>query len=124
MMSLEQRTDFAERDRLVLQYAGLVKTTARRLAQRLPSHVEVADLISIGVLGLIDAASRYQPSTGVPFDAFARRRVHGAMLDALREHGLGAALAAQDAARPGQRDCRPAPLGRARAGPRRRSPRR
>jgi len=42
-------------------------------------------LMSIGVLGLIDAASRYQPSTGVPFDAFARRRVHGAMLDALRD---------------------------------------
>lgn len=84
MMALEQ-IDYTERDRLVMQHAGLVKTTARRLAQRLPSHVEIADLMSIGVLGLIDAASRYQPSTGVPFDAFARRRVHGAMLDALRD---------------------------------------
>lgn len=41
--------------------------------------------MSIGTLGLIDAAGRYQPSLGVPFDAFARRRIHGAMLDALRE---------------------------------------
>jgi RNA polymerase sigma factor for flagellar operon FliA len=75
----------AERDRLVIDHVGLVKTIASRLAQRLPSQVEVVDLISVGVLGLIDAAGRYQPATGVPFDAFARRRVRGAMLDALRD---------------------------------------
>jgi len=63
----------------------LVKSMAQRLAQRLPSQVEMNDLISVGVLGLIDAAGRYKPTLGVPFDAFARRRVHGAMLDALRE---------------------------------------
>jgi RNA polymerase sigma factor for flagellar operon FliA len=45
----------------------------------------MTDLISVGVLGLIDAAGRYRPSMGVPFDAFARRRVQGAMLDALRD---------------------------------------
>ena len=45
----------------------------------------MSELISVGVLGLIDAAGRYRPSLGVPFDAFARRRVQGAMLDALRE---------------------------------------
>jgi RNA polymerase sigma factor for flagellar operon FliA len=73
------------RDRLVMEHVGLVKTLAQRLAQRLPSQVEMNDLISVGVLGLIDAASRYRPSLGVPFDAFARRRVNGAMLDALRE---------------------------------------
>ena len=56
-----------------------------RLAQRVPSQVEMTELISVGVLGLIDAAGRYKPSLGVPFDAFARRRIHGAMLDALRE---------------------------------------
>jgi RNA polymerase sigma factor FliA len=74
-----------ERDRLVIAHVGLVRATAHRLAQRLPSQVDIADLISIGVLGLIDAAGRYQASLGVPFDAFARRRVHGAMLDALRD---------------------------------------
>jgi RNA polymerase sigma factor for flagellar operon FliA len=57
---------------------------AQRLARRLPPQVDVADLVSIGVLGLIEAAGRYQASTGVPFDAFARRRVQGAMLDELR----------------------------------------
>jgi RNA polymerase sigma factor for flagellar operon FliA len=68
-----------------MEHVPLVKTMAQRLAQRLPSQVEVSDLVSVGVLGLIDAAGRYKPASGVPFDAFARRRVHGAMLDSLRE---------------------------------------
>jgi RNA polymerase sigma factor for flagellar operon FliA len=73
------------RDRLVMEHVTLVKTLAQRLAQRLPSQVEVSDLVSVGVLGLIDAAARYKPTLGVPFDAFARRRVQGAMLDSLRD---------------------------------------
>ena len=73
------------RDELVMQHVPLVKTLAQRLAQRLPSQVEVSDLIGVGVIGLIDAATRYKPTLGVPFDAFARRRVQGAMLDSLRE---------------------------------------
>jgi RNA polymerase sigma factor for flagellar operon FliA len=73
------------RDQLVMQHVPLVKTLAQRLAQRLPSQVEVNDLISVGVIGLIDAAGRYKPTLGVPFDAFARRRVQGAMLDSLRD---------------------------------------
>ena len=75
----------AERDQLVIDHVGLVKAMAHRLAQRLPSQVEMTELISVGVLGLIDAAGRYRPSMGVPFDAFARRRIQGAMLDALRD---------------------------------------
>jgi RNA polymerase sigma factor FliA len=78
-------TDTETRDKLVMEYVPLVKTLAHRLAQRLPAQVEMSDLISVGVLGLIDAAGRYKPSLGVPFDAFARRRVQGAMLDSLRE---------------------------------------
>ena len=78
-------TNLDARDQLVIDHVPLVKSMAQRLAQRLPSQVEMNDLISVGVLGLIDAAGRYKPTLGVPFDAFARRRVHGAMLDALRE---------------------------------------
>ena len=77
--------DHSERDRLVVAHIGLVKALAHRLAQRLPPQVEIPDLISIGVLGLMEAAGRYRASLGVPFDAFARRRVQGAMLDALRD---------------------------------------
>jgi len=73
------------RNALVMSHVGLVKALANRLAGRIPPQVEVSELIGVGVLGLIDAAGRYRPALGVPFDAFARRRIHGAMLDALRE---------------------------------------
>lgn len=85
MRMTEAAVDTSARDRLVLEFAPLVKTLARRLARRLPSTVDVDDLMSIGMVGLIEAAGRYRPTLGVPFDAFARRRVHGAMLDALRD---------------------------------------
>jgi RNA polymerase sigma factor for flagellar operon FliA len=72
------------RDELILENVPLVKSLAQRLARRLPLQVNVEDLVSAGVLGLVDAAGRYKPTLGVPFQAFARRRVQGAMLDALR----------------------------------------
>lgn len=84
-MTATEASTSVDRDQLVINHVGLVKVMAHRLAQRLPSQVEMSDLISVGVLGLIDAAGRYRPAMGVPFDAFARRRVQGAMLDALRD---------------------------------------
>jgi RNA polymerase sigma factor FliA len=84
-MSVDADENLTERDQLVMQHVGLVKTLASRLASRLPSQVEISELISVGVIGLIDAAGRFKPSLGVPFDAFARRRIHGAMLDSLRD---------------------------------------
>jgi RNA polymerase sigma factor FliA len=77
--------DLGERNRLVIEHVGLVKAMACRMVRRLPSQVELSDLISAGVLGLFEAAERYRPAAGVPFDAFARRRLQGAMLDALRD---------------------------------------
>jgi RNA polymerase sigma factor for flagellar operon FliA len=76
--------DLQQRDALVMAHVDLVRSMAHRLGRRVPSHVELSELVSVGVVGLIDAAARYQPALGVPFDAFARRRIHGAMLDALR----------------------------------------
>jgi RNA polymerase sigma factor for flagellar operon FliA len=69
----------------VVGHIELVKVLAQRLARRLPVQIELAELVSIGILGLVEAAGRYRPSMGVPFDAYARRRVQGAMLDELRE---------------------------------------
>lgn len=80
----EADVDTSTRDQLVMEHIGLVKAMASRLANRLPPQVEVSELVSVGVLGLIDAAGRFRPSLGVPFSAFARRRIHGAMLDSLR----------------------------------------
>src|SRR5262245_13200171 len=72
-MSAAIAVDPAVRDQLVMTHVDLVKAMASRLRRRLPSQVEVSELVSVGVLGLIDAATRYQPTLGVPFDAFARR---------------------------------------------------
>ncbi len=77
--------DVDKRNRLVTENVGLVKAMAYRLMRRVPAHIELSDLISVGVLGLLEAAERYRPSVGVPFDAFARRRLQGAMLDSLRD---------------------------------------
>lgn len=84
MQTMAGDADNAIRDQLVMEHVGLVKAMASRLANRLPPQVEVSELVSVGVLGLIDAAGRFRPSLGVPFSAFARRRIHGAMLDSLR----------------------------------------
>lgn len=76
--------DPSRRNALVMEHVSLVRSTAIRLGRRLPSQVELSELVSVGMLGLIEAANRYEPALCVPFDAFARRRIHGAMLDALR----------------------------------------
>lgn len=65
-------------------YLPLVKSVAARIAARLPRTVDVDDLIGAGVLGLINAASQYDKSRGVPFDKYAEIRVRGAILDELR----------------------------------------
>lgn len=68
----------------VEDHLPLVRTIARVLSRRLPPTVELDELISDGVLGLIDAARRYDPSRGVGFSAYAGHRIRGAILDGLR----------------------------------------
>jgi RNA polymerase sigma factor for flagellar operon FliA len=82
--AVAEQQHLADRNQLVLDNVGLVKALALRMARRVPAQVEVSELMSVGMVGLIDAAGRFQQALGVPFDAFARRRVHGAMLDWLR----------------------------------------
>jgi RNA polymerase sigma factor for flagellar operon FliA len=55
-----------------------------RIAARLPSHIDAADLHSVGVIGLIDAANKFDPSRGIKFSTYAEHRVKGAILDELR----------------------------------------
>jgi RNA polymerase sigma factor FliA len=61
-----------------------IEKVARRLARRLPAHVEIDDLVSAGVIGLMEAADRYDPKRVDRFEAFAEFRIRGAMLDDLR----------------------------------------
>ncbi len=76
--------DATLRNRLVLQYSPLVKYVAGRVRSRLPDTVEVDDLVSDGVVGLIDAISRFEPARGLSFQTFAVPRIRGAILDGLR----------------------------------------
>jgi RNA polymerase sigma factor for flagellar operon FliA len=62
----------------------LVRYIAARIASTIPASVELDDLIQTGTLGLIDAVRRYDASKGIPFPAYARYRIRGAILDALR----------------------------------------
>ncbi len=68
----------------ILDHYPMVRAMAYRIYQRLPRQVDVDDLISAGVLGLIAACQRYDASRSVPFDTYARHRVRGAIVDALR----------------------------------------
>ncbi len=72
------------RNRLVLQYSPLVKYVAGRLRARLPESVEYADLVSDGIIGLMEAIDRFEPERGLTFQTFAVPRIRGAMVDALR----------------------------------------
>ncbi len=76
--------DERARERLVVAYSPLVKFIAGRMASGLPSHVEEADLVSYGLLGLIGAIERYELDRDVKFETFAVARVKGAIIDELR----------------------------------------
>jgi len=73
-----------EKQELATQYARLVKHIALRLAVKLPVHIQVDDLIHDGVIGLMEALNRFDPSKRIKFQTFASTRIQGAMLDALR----------------------------------------
>jgi len=72
------------RDKLIVQYAPLVKYVAGRVGVGLPRNVEQADLASFGVFGLLDAIEKFDPERGYPFETYAIARIKGAILDELR----------------------------------------
>ena len=74
--------------RPIEEYLPFVKRVAQRLARRLPSHIALEDLISAGVVGLLEAMSRYDSSRVTDFEKFAEFRVKGAILDDLRRRDL------------------------------------
>jgi RNA polymerase sigma factor for flagellar operon FliA len=72
------------RDRLIVNYAPLVKYVAGRMSSALPAHVDESDLISYGLIGLIGAVERYDPDRAVKFETYAVSRIKGAIIDELR----------------------------------------
>lgn len=75
-----------DRDQLVNHFAPLVKRIAFHLMARLPSSVHVDDLVQNGMIGLLDAISRFETGHGAQFETYAVQRIRGAMLDGLREN--------------------------------------
>ncbi|MGM0608281.1 MAG: FliA/WhiG family RNA polymerase sigma factor [Candidatus Muiribacteriota bacterium] len=82
---LLKRKSKSDKKKLIENYAPLVKKIAGRIAMNLPSHVDINDLISYGVFGLIDAIEKYRPELNVKFDFYARRRISGSIYDGLRK---------------------------------------
>ena len=68
----------------VVAYLPFVESLARRMASTMPHSIDLGDLVQDGVLGLMDAAHRFDERRGIKFETFAERRVRGAMIDALR----------------------------------------
>ncbi len=80
----KEYNDQSARDQLILNYAPLVKYVAGRMSAALPSHVDEADLISYGLLGLINAVERFDPKRRIKFETYAVTRIKGAIIDELR----------------------------------------
>ncbi len=74
-----------ERDQIVLEHLSLVKAIAVRVHENLPVHVDLDDLVHAGVMGLFDAAQKYNPDKKVVFQSYAKHRIKGAILDSLRQ---------------------------------------
>jgi RNA polymerase sigma factor for flagellar operon FliA len=73
-----------EQERLLLEHLPIVRFLARRIHERLPQHVDIEDLVSAGVVGLMDAFTKFDPEKRVQFRSYAQFRIRGAILDSLR----------------------------------------
>ena len=80
-----QAAKIARRDRIVLEHLPLVKSIEIRVHENLPVHVDLDDLVHAGVLGLFDAAGKFNPEKQVAFSSYAKHRIKGAILDSLRQ---------------------------------------
>tara|TARA_R110002072_G_scaffold534_5_gene3813 strand:+ start:68996 stop:69781 length:786 start_codon:yes stop_codon:yes gene_type:complete len=76
--------DAKTKDEIIIEYAPLIKFIAQKIASRLPSNIELDDLISCGVIGLMDAIDKFDPTRDNKFKTYAEFRVRGAILDELR----------------------------------------
>lgn len=80
----KEHHDRSAKDALILQYVELVKIVAGRLYVNYHAHVEYDDLVSYGIIGLIDAIEKFDPEKNVKFETYANFRIRGAVIDQLR----------------------------------------
>lgn len=84
MYTFQGKIDPSGSSRMLKEYTPLVRRLALQLIAKLPANVELDDLIQAGMMGLLDASSRYQDDQGAKFETYASQRIRGAMLDELR----------------------------------------
>jgi len=77
--------DIEVRERLILHYLPLVKLVVGRMVPAMPKHLLTDELLSAGVMGLIDAIEKFDPGSGAKFETYASRRIYGAVQDELRK---------------------------------------
>jgi RNA polymerase sigma factor for flagellar operon FliA len=76
--------DAQTKDEIIVEYAPLIKYIAQKIASRLPANIELDDLISCGVIGLMDAIDKFDPTRDNKFKTYAEFRIRGSILDELR----------------------------------------
>jgi len=78
------KVNLKNKEETILAYQSFVKFIANKLSSKLPSYIQIDDLISVGYIGLLDALDRFNPSKGIQFKTYAEYRIKGAMLDEIR----------------------------------------
>ncbi|HRV07894.1 MAG TPA: FliA/WhiG family RNA polymerase sigma factor [Acidobacteriota bacterium] len=81
----QEQKNLQDRERVILEHLPQIRFIAQRIAMRLPPEVQLEDLVSAGVIGLLDAYNKFDPSKGVSFKTYASVRIRGAILDSLRD---------------------------------------
>jgi RNA polymerase sigma factor FliA len=95
-------TSASERNKLIAEHVDMARRIALRVARRVPEWMSYDDLIASAMVGLTEAADRYDPHRGEPFPGFAEKRIRGAVLDELRRGDIMPRRARQNARKVGQ----------------------
>jgi RNA polymerase sigma factor FliA len=83
-LAVSETIDEDERERLILEHLPQVRLIARRIQERLPENISLDDLVSTGVVGLISAIDKFDPTQNVKLRTYAEYKIRGAILDSLR----------------------------------------
>ena len=81
----QARLSSGEEDSIVLEHLSLVHKTAAHIKARLPDYIELEELVQIGMLGLLEATQKFDPSQGTALSTFASKRIRGAIIDEIRK---------------------------------------
>ncbi len=85
----EQNADHRSLEQFVVEHTPLVKKIALHIKKKLPSHIDLEDMLQSGFVGLLEAKNNFKSNMGATFETFASIRIHGAIIDSLRKNSWG-----------------------------------